>query len=114
MIMMNCNDAGLVSILSITKGMLNIIWIIGPILAIISLLINITMMLKDPDDKKIPKKIFNSLIALVVLFLIPAIINATMYMIGENSKISSCWNNASGRLTFNATYIDPYSGKRKT
>ena len=114
MIMMNCNDAGLVSILSITKGMLNIIWIIGPILAIISLLINITMMLKDPDDKKIPKKIFNSLIALVVLFLIPAIINATMYMIGENSKISSCWNNASGRVTFNATYIDPYSGKRKT
>ncbi len=113
MVLMSCNDPGLSAILSIVKNILNIIWIIGPIIAMIALIIAITSMINNPDDKKIPNKIKNSIIALVVLFLIPAIINATMYMIGESSKISACWNSASGKINSRSNYIDPHTGKKK-
>ena len=112
MILMNCNDPGLASILVIFKNILNVIWIVGPIVSIIALIIAIVKMVNNPDDKKVPKQIFNSLIALVVLFLIPAAVNAVMYMLGETSSISACWNSSS-KISFSSSYIDPYSKKRK-
>ena len=90
MILMDCNDIVLGSILVILRNILDIIWIVGPILAIVSLIINITLLMKDPDDKKVPKKIKNSILALVLLFFVPTIVNAAMYMLGENTIISSC------------------------
>ena len=32
--------------------------------------------------------------ALVIVFAIPTLVNATMGLLGENFSISSCWNNA--------------------
>ncbi len=112
MILTNCNNAELGSILYIVKNILNILMIIAPILAIISLSILFFKMVKDPDDKKGLPKIRNSLIALAVLFLIPTIINAFMYMLGDNSEFSSCWVNAK-KPTYSNTYIDPDPGKKK-
>ena len=63
MILMDCNNATLGIILYYFKNILNIIWIVGPLLAIISLTINFIMLVKDPEDKKAPHKIRNSLIA---------------------------------------------------
>ena len=68
MILMECNDVVLGGVLSILRNILNFVWILGPILAIISLIINITLLVKDPDDKKVPKKIKNSILALFILF----------------------------------------------
>ncbi len=112
MILMNCNDAGLATILAVVKNMLNIIWIVGPIVSIIALIIGITKLVTTPDDKKIPKTIFNSLIALVVLFLIPALVNGVMYMLGESSSVSSCWNRSS-TISFSSSYINPYGSDRR-
>ncbi len=61
-------------------------------------------MMTDPDDKKSKKKIINMFIAAIVVFLIPAMINGTMAIIGDNSKFSSCWNNAK-KITGNSQYI---------
>ena len=44
---MNCNDGIIGSFIYIFKNFLNIIWIVGPILSILSLTINITMLAKD-------------------------------------------------------------------
>ncbi len=112
MIMMNCNDPGMASILVIVKNILNVIWIVGPIISMIALIIGITKLINTPDDKKVPKQIFNSLIALVVLFLIPAMVNVVMNMLGESSSISACWNSSS-TISFSSSYIDPNTGKRK-
>ena len=57
MILMDCNDVVLGSILTILRNILNIVWILGPLLAIVSLVINITKLVKDPDDKKVPNTI---------------------------------------------------------
>ena len=51
MILMSCSGGIVGGFVYIAKRIVNIIWIIGPILAIVSLIYNLTMMLKNPDDE---------------------------------------------------------------
>jgi len=92
MILLDCSQSELGIFIYVLKNILNLVWVIGPILAILSLIINFTLLAKNPDDKKIPKKIQNSFIALFFLFLVPTIINASMLMIDDSLEISKCWN----------------------
>lgn len=89
-----CSDVGIANIIAILKNVLKIIHIIGPILCIISLAIIIMKAMTNPDDKKITSKIRNSLISLIVLFSVPYIVNAFMYLLGSNINFSNCWNNS--------------------
>ena len=114
MILVDCNSATLGSVLYMIKNLLNLVWIVGPLLAIISLVIHFSMLTKNPDDQKIPKKIRNSFIALFVLFLIPALVNWSMLMLGEGTEISSCWTQNVSKPSFNATYINPYGDQSTT
>ncbi len=108
MILMDCNNATLGIFLYYFKNVLNIIWIAGPILAIIGLLIHFSMLVKDPDDKKIPKRIRNTFIALFVLFLIPTIVNAFMLLANDSFEVSACWNQNIGKPSLNSKYMNPY------
>lgn len=106
-----CADPGLASVLAIVKNILNLIEIIAPILLIIMLAVNFIRLATKPDDKKGLPRIKNSVIALVVIFMIPVIVNAVMYVLDDSFTISDCWNNA----TYNpggGTYVDP-NGKGK-
>ena len=113
MILMECNDVTLGSLLAILRNILNFVWVLGPLLAIVSLTINITMLVKDPDDKKIPKKIKNSILALFILFFVPTIVNAAMYMLDDNTQLSACWAGDIGTPSSDAKYIDPHAGSKK-
>ena len=107
-----CSDPALANILATVKRILSFVQIIGPILAIVSLSIHLVMLVKDPDDKDKKKlhKIHNSIIALMVLFFVPVIVNAAFSLLGDNTNFSSCWNNAStnnnGR---SGNYVSPYN-----
>ena len=113
MILMDCNDLVLGSVLVILRDILNVIWVAGPLLAIVSLAINITTLVRDPDDKKAPKKIKNSILALAFLFFVPTIVNAAMYMLDDKTVISSCWTGDIQSLSPSTKYIDPNSGRKK-
>ena len=113
MILMDCNSAVLGSILSIIKNVLNIIWIVGPILAIISLIINFMNMMKDPENKKVPKRIKNSLIALVVLFMIPTIVNVAMSLVSDSTEIGACWGASITNPGTPTTYYDINSSENQ-
>ena len=102
MILMDCNDVVLGNILTILRNILNIVWILGPLLAIVSLVINITKLVKDPDDKKVPKKIKNSILALILLFFVPTIVNAAMYMLDDKTELSACWAGDIGTINSDA------------
>ena len=114
MMLMDCNNATLGIILYYFKNILNIIWIVGPLLAIISLTINFIMLVKDPEDKKAPHKIRNSLIALVVLFMIPALVNAFMLIANDSFEISACWKQDVSKPDLNPTYVNPYGDQSTT
>ena len=65
-----CSDPALAAILSIIKKVMNIVWIIGPILAIIGAVIAFVKLLSNPDEKKYRKLFQNMIIALVMLFFL--------------------------------------------
>ena len=90
----NCNNYAIVSLFVIAKRIFTIIQILAPILAIIGLGINLVKSVIDPNRKNNFSSYKNWLIALIVVFAIPTIVNATMGILGENYSVSSCWNNA--------------------
>ncbi len=107
-----CSDPALSNVLAPIKNFVNIIQIIGPILALIGLIYLITKLITNPEDKKVPKQIRNCIIALLVLFFIPMLVNVVMNMLGESFTISSCWNSAS-KNNNNSSYIDNNKDKKK-
>ncbi len=101
-----CSDPALAGVLTVVKRILLLIQIIAPILLIIAASVKLTHMVKNPDDKKKTKIIINSFIAALVIFLIPVIVNVLMLALGENTNISSCWNNAKDVIEYSEGYIE--------
>lgn len=87
----SCTSIELANLMKIVNNILTLISIVAPILLIIMLAVIFTQLVKDPDNKKLLSKLRNSIIALVVIFLIPVIVNAFFYALGEKYDVSSCW-----------------------
>ena len=107
-----CSSPALSYIIDIIKSLLLTIQILGPIVLIIGLTIHITKQLTNPDNKEEPKKIKNSIIATVLLFLIPFIISFSMGLLGNSFSFSECWN-AKREISGSSNYTSTDSGKRK-
>ena len=88
-----CNDIAIGGLLSVLNNILSIIQVIGPILAIVSITFHFISLVRNPDDKKAMPKIKNSIIALVLLYFIPLIVNIVFGLLGNSNDISACWNN---------------------
>jgi len=103
-----CSDPGLANILAIIKRFMNIIWIIGPILAIVSAVIIAIKMMSNPDEKKYKPLFKNCITALLMLFLVPLLVNVVMGLFDDTFEIAACWNQASNVSTNgqNSGYID--------
>lgn len=109
----NCNNYGIVGLFVIAKRIFNIIQILAPILAIIGLGINLVKSVIDPNRKNNFGMYKNWLIALIVVFAIPTLVNAVMGILGEDYSISSCWNNAEQIYKpGNSEYNDGIEGER--
>ena len=108
----NCGNPGLANLFYIAQSFITVIQIIAPILAIISLGINLTKSVINPEDKKNFSMYKNWLIALVMVFVIPTLVNATMGMLGEDYSISACWNNASNASTRGESTYKPVNNKK--
>ena len=94
LILLDCNDSGISSIMTFVKNGLNIIHIIVPILLIVIASIRLTQIVRNPDDKKGLSRIKNIFLAAAIVFFIPMLVDVLMQIIGTNTTISSCWNNA--------------------
>ena len=93
-----CNSVLLYNTLGIVKTALRIIQIAGPVTAIVSLSISFILLTTNPEEQKYKKRIKNSIIALIVLFLIPAAINLVMALptIEDNTTVGQCWKSVDG------------------
>ncbi len=90
-----CSSPALGNVLTVFKRILGIIQIIGPIIFMVALIIHLVNLMSNPEDKKLPKKIFNSLIAIILLFFIPFLVNFVMGLMDESFSLSACWNSIS-------------------
>lgn len=111
-ILNTCNDAAISNIVNIIKNIFLIIEIVVPIMLVVWGTYAFLQLMKDPDMKNGMKIVFNKYIAAIIVFLIPVIINAFMYMLGNNSSFSSCWNTSTSKFGINSTFITPKDSKK--
>lgn len=112
----NCSDPGLAALLAMVKRFVNILWIVGPILAIIGCVIAFIKLLNNPEEKKYKTLFKNMIIALIILFFLPVIVNVVMRMFDGQFNIASCWNQAemiNETGSQKSQYIDPNGQKKK-
>ena len=112
MIMELVCDGNLNNIFYILKTILDIIMIIAPILAIVSLVMHIFNGTIDPDNKKNLTKFKNTIKALMIIFMIPLLINIVTSIVGEKTSLTSCWNNTK-RSSIKIKYYDKKEKKSK-
>ena len=95
-----CQSSIMSNFIAIAKGIIYLICIIIPIILIISLTIKLVQLINNPDEKKVPKNILNSLLAAIIIFFIPIIINVVINISSSNANDSEefnflvCWKNA--------------------
>lgn len=93
-----CEDVQLLNIINIFKSLITLGTIIVPVILVIFIIIDIikTISSSDVDTKKLSKSISKRIIASVVIFLIPMIINLVLSIIPvETSYYLACYDNAS-------------------
>ena len=112
-IMNECSSEAMSGILSSVKNILTLISIIVPITLLVVSSINLFQLMMSPDDKKKLNRIKNSMIAAVVVFFIPTLVNAVMMMLGNTTDVSDCWNNAKSN-NGQPQYIEVNEGKRNS
>lgn len=93
-----CNESGVLHIIYLIKLALSIIRLAIPVILIIIVSLDILKLVisKDVEIGKTMQKIVKRLIAAVLLFVIPSILNFVLAILGNttNIELSSCWVNA--------------------
>ena len=87
-----CSDYGLAQILSILHRALNLI-----------------KLMMNPDDKKGTKPLFNRIIAAVMCFIMPTIINLFFNIMPQGVEVGACWKSAAEiEAEIASTPVTPY------
>ena len=106
----SCSDPALAVALSIVKKFMTIIWIVGPILAIVGAVMAFFKLMSNPDEKKYKNLFKNMIMALLFLFFLPAIVNVVMGLLDDTFEFTACWNQAeavSETSGQKSSYINP-------
>ena len=112
---MLCENYGIVVLMYIASKFIDILQIIVPILEIIGLGINLVKAVTDPEDKKVLSRIKNCIIALIMVFIIPVLVNTTMSLVTSGYSIEGCFEIARNHenILDPSTYTDmPNDSKR--
>lgn len=110
---MTCQKASLLPILSAVRKIILLVQIIVPILLIVWGIISFIQLMQNPEQKDGMKKVFNRLLAAVIVFFIPIFINVIMGLLGESTNFSSCWENAKDYKVVYSGYSEIDGHKRK-
>ena len=89
-----CNDSALSTFLPVVKAIMLIIQIAVPTVLLISFTVDFVKLTINPEQKDGFRKLLNKLIAAIIVFVLPTIMNVVMGAVGESTEFSNCWNNA--------------------
>jgi len=109
---MSCS-ASLSNIFYVVKNIMNIIMIITPIIGIVAFSILLIKMTFNPEEKKLIKRLTNSVSALIFIFFIPMFLTIVMYALGESNDVSRCYLSAS-KFDSKASYNDSLAKDKST
>ena len=80
-----CDQEGVITVFKVIKTVINVIRIAVPIGIIIWTVIELLKNVINPDDKDSKKKIFNRIVAAIIVFLIPTIIDLSLKLLNYKS-----------------------------
>ena len=108
-----CSDPGLVSIIDIVRKGMDLFQLIVPILLLVMLVVQLTKLVVNPDEKNGIKKITNRILAAMIIFILPVIINVVITNLpaNENFQLSACWKTAEDMAEMQRTGSNVYNGK---
>ena len=115
-----CSDYGLVMIFDIVRKTFNILQILVPIILLVMTTIHMVKLVTNPEMKNGMKKIVNNVLAAVIVFFLPVIVDTIMAILptNESFQVAACWEAAqtSAKVvgTLNTQYIDPNKDDRKS
>ena len=109
----DCQSSELSLLLSFIRQLLNVIQIVIPILLLIIVAVHLSKLVVSPDNKKQLNKIKNSILAALIVFFLPMIINVLMANVSNDNSFSSCWNETRLENYKTPSYMEPYDTKNK-
>ena len=113
-----CNDAGLAGIIDIVRKVMGLFQTIVPIILLTMLMIQLFKLVVNPDEKGGLKKITNRIIAALIVFFLPTIVNVVMIYLpsNENFQVGACWQTAKNMSEYQKAHATSYDktldGKR--
>ena len=114
MLILSCGDTSLTVIILVARKIIDIIHIIVPILLILMVSISLFKLITDPNAKDGHKKLFNQIIAAVIIFFIPTFLDVTLGLLSDKTNFISCWNEVrvSANIKPESTYVSPNNSKK--
>lgn len=119
-----CTDYALVGVLNIAKYVFGLIQFVIPIILIIAGTIQFVQLTINPELKDGLRRVLNKVIAAVIIFILPTLIDAILGVAPGDFSVAACWQQAtavsaetafsSGNYSHtpdeqNAVWIDPIS-----
>ena len=90
-----CESEGFLHALYIILRAINIVKILVPIILIVMMSFDIFKVISDTDAvKKVKGIVIKRLLAALLIFFVPTIINLVLTSLGNSNDISTCYNNA--------------------
>lgn len=103
-----CESSGFLQALLILKTIFTIVCLLVPIILIFTISMDVYKLVTNPGDtKKVFPVISKRLIAALIIFFVPAIINIVLHFMGSGNDVSRCYNNA------NSEYIEAVKVREK-
>lgn len=118
----NCSDYAIAGSLSLFYGIFKMLCIIAPIILIVFATLNTAKLMINPDDKKGVGSIFKKIVAAIIIFIVPSLLNIVVHfynLSGVNSEGTtfsalSCFTNAeTTAATITAAIYDEGAGNEK-
>lgn len=107
-VMETCSNPALSTVLPVTKAILLLIQIVVPIALLVSFTIGFVKLSINPEEKDSFRKLLNKIIAAIIVFLLPLLMNVIMGVVGESTEFSDCWNKVPNGISIwgDSTYVE--------
>lgn len=90
-----CSDYAIVGILNTTRSVFNVIQLVVPIILILAATIQFLQLTINPELKDGFRKILNKVIAAIIIFLLPMLVDVVLSASSTNFSIAECWQQSS-------------------
>ena len=92
-----CSDYSMVTVLEITRRIFGLIQLIVPIVLVVGSTIQFVQLTINPELKDGFRRILNKLMAALIVFLIPTLVDIVLSTVSSDISVAACWQQAKNK-----------------